>query len=496
MRTILVLVRKDFKNFFRNKPAVSITFIVPFVMIYLFGQIFGINRKDSGPNGIPLAVVNLSDNPGAARLIDALTAEKSFHVLTKFVNPDKTTRLLTEDDARTMMRATDPDFRFALVIPADLISTKTIGLRFKILSNPRNEIETQTVNGVLQKTIFTNVPELLGESLQARAKDFLGDARLKQFNSSIAGAIASTFGRDKAQIERDMASGDFGLSAIKSTKSKKTVDPTLRQLAINPTSPVGGVPSPHDTPAPSPTTASSADPSTLNAQPSTNKSPAADAVSNLIKLETEQVVGADVKSPAATSIVGGWAIQFLLFALSASAASLFRERDAGIFQRLLASPVTRTQILLSKFLYGISIGMIQLLVLFFAGRVLFGIEVEKHLGLLVLVCGFTAAACTSFGMLLAAIAPNAEAASGMATFLIMMMSALGGAWFPISLMPQFIQQFSKLTLVYWSMEGFSSVLWAGMGLTQILPILGILGGITATVMSIAIWRFNRGKIFE
>ncbi len=37
------------------------------------------------------------------------------------------------------------------------------------------------------------------------------------------------------------------------------------------------------------------------------------------------------------------------------------------------------------------------------------------------------------------------------------------------------QQLSKLTLVYWSMEGFSAVLWAGQGLRQILPILGILG---------------------
>jgi ABC-2 type transport system permease protein len=189
-------------------------------------------------------------------------------------------------------------------------------------------------------------------------------------------------------------------------------------------------------------------------------------------------------------------MQFLLFAVSASAASLFRERDAGIFQRVLAAPVTRAQILWGKFVYGVSIGLFQLIVLFFAGRVLFGIEVEKHLGLLMLVCTFAAAACTSFGMLLAAIAPNAEAANGLATFLIMLMSALGGAWFPISMMPAFIQQFSKLTLVYWSMEGFSAVLWAGNGFMQLLPILGILGGITAIVMTVAVWRFNRGRLFE
>ena len=81
MRTILVLVRKDFINFFRNKPALLLTFVIPFVMIYLFGQIFGVNRKDSGPRGIPLAVVNLSDNPGAAKLVASLKEEQSFRVI-------------------------------------------------------------------------------------------------------------------------------------------------------------------------------------------------------------------------------------------------------------------------------------------------------------------------------------------------------------------------------------------------------------------------------
>jgi ABC-2 type transport system permease protein len=106
----------------------------------------------------------------------------------------------------------------------------------------------------------------------------------------------------------------------------------------------------------------------------------------------------------------------------------------------------------------------------------------------VLVCIFAAAACTSFGMLLAAVSSSPEAASGLATFLIMLMSAIGGAWFPITFMPEFIQNFSKLTLVYWSMEGFSAVLWAGQSFVQILPILAVLGAITATVMTLVLLR--------
>ncbi len=461
MHPVLVLLRKDFTNFFRNKAAVSLTFVIPFAMIWLFGIIFGVNKSDPGPRGIPLAVVNASPNPAAQKLVDALRTEKSFRVITEFTAADKTRRPLTEADLRPLMEETDPDFRFALVIPADVVSAEKFGLHFKILSNPRNDIETQTVNGILQKTIFTNVPQLLGQSLQASARAAIGAPEMKAFNDRIASAVADSFGGDKAKIQRDIEAGDFGLRRLDTETT--TPDPSVTPAIENPES-------------------------------KTDNS--ASALSSIIRIDAEQVVGATVKSPGATRIVGGWAIQFLLFALSASATSLFRERDAGLFQRLLAAPVTRAHILWSKFLYGVTLGLVQLTVLFMAGSILFGIEVLPHLPLLLLVCTFAAAACTSFGMLLAAISPNAEAASGLATFLIMLMSALGGAWFPITLMPVFIQGFSKLTLVYWSMEGFSSVLWAGHSFVQLLPVLGILGGITAIVMTLAIWRFNQGRLFD
>jgi hypothetical protein len=54
----------------------------------------------------------------------------------------------------------------------------------------------------------------------------------------------------------------------------------------------------------------------------------------------------------------------------------------GIFQRMLSAPVTRGDILWSKFLYGTCLGLIQLTVLFMAGEVLYGIEIGRQFGLL------------------------------------------------------------------------------------------------------------------
>lgn len=491
MKSILVLLRKDFALLRQDRATLSLTFVVPFALIYLFGQIFGVNRPDAGPRGIPLAVVNVSDRPAAARLVEALKAEPAFHILTEYVNPDQTRRPLTEADLEPLIRANE--FRFAIVIPADVVRSDRLGLHLKTYSNPRNQIETQIVTGILQKTIFSNVPQLFAQAGRERAVALIGDSSFARFNRGIADAVAQAFGGDADRIRRHMEEGEAGLRRL-DVDAADAAGPT----GANPAT--GGAASPPANPGANPGAAASS-PSTSAPGPS----PAANApaattnpsmLSRLVQIDDVQVVGKTVKSPQATLLVGGWAIQFLLFALTASATALFYEKEHGIFQRLLSAPVTRSDILWSKFLYGVCLGLIQLIVLFAAGHVLYGIEILPYLGRLILVCTFAAAACTSFGMLLASLVSTPDAARGLATFLILLMSAIGGAWFPVSLMPDFIQQMSKFTLVYWSMEGFSQVLWAHATAVELLPVLGVLGGIVAVVMAIAVWRFNRGRLFD
>lgn len=452
MSTILVLVRKDIANFLRNRAAVSLTFVVPIALIYVFGWVFGLNkRRDDAPRGFPLAVVNESANPAAQTIIDALKHESSFRVVTDYTAPDKTPRPLTAAIAEQRIKA--GDYRFALVIPADLVPKGKIGIHLIILSDPRNEIETQMVNGLLQKTIFTNVPQLLGQSLQQRAKEAIGEQRFDAMNRGMATAITTAFGGDAEKIRRDIESGNF-LTNLGNAKP-------ANGAAGGATDPSGGQ----------------------------------DLLKQVFNLETKQVVGQQVKSPEATRVVGGWAIMFLLFAVSNSSAAFFDEKNAGLFQRLLSAPVRRGQLLWSRFLFAVLLGLVQLVTMFVVGQLLYGVDAFGHLGGLFVICVTAAAACAAFGMLIAAIAPNAQAASGLATFFVMIMSATGGAWFPISLMPPFMQTVGKFTLVYWSMDGFSQVLWAGKSILEILPTLGVLVGIAAGVMAIAVWRINQKKIF-
>ncbi|HEY3755060.1 MAG TPA: ABC transporter permease [Opitutaceae bacterium] len=441
MRSILVLVKKDLAHFLRDRPSLLLTFLVPFALIALFGFIFGLYGGKSGPSGIPLGIVDESHTRGSAALVAALKAEPSFQVVLDRAGPHQTRVPLQESDLAAAIRA--DHFHFAVVLPPDLTSGEHFGLHVKLVEDPQSSIETQMVTGLLQKTIFTSVPRLIGSHLQDIARRHIGSAPLEAFDHRIADAVASSFGGNADEIYRHISSGDMGGPA-----------------AADGAGAAGG-----------------------------------NLLASIVSIDTVQVAGQDVSKPYATQMIGGWAVQFLLFALTASAVSLFHERDNGIFQRLLSGTCSRSAVLYSKFIYGMLVGLLQLLVLFFAGHLLFGIVLGPYLPKLVLVSLCAAATCSAFGMLLASLANSQETARGLSTFAILTMSAIGGAWMPISMYPAIVQKVSRLTPVYWSLEGFVRVLWAHASFAELMPVVGILVGMAAVILAVACWRFNRGSVF-
>ena len=447
MSPTLVLLRKNLLTFWRSRAGVVITFLVPVVLIYLFGHVFGLYRQESAPSGIPIAVVNQSPEPVAQQLIAALKAEKTFSVRTETAASDGTARPLTEADVRAALHAND--YRYALILPPDLLG-ETLGVRFHFLTNPRNEMEAQIVNGVLQRTIFMQVPQLLGQSLQRSAARAIGESGLDEFNQEIAAAIAGSFGGDPTAIKQQIASGAvFPGPSVAPTSGEN--EPTAGTRNV---------------------------------------------MENLIRFDTEQVAGIEVGNPMAARLVGGYAIMFLLFAVSGSATHFYEEKQSGVFQRLLSSPVRPRHIVTARFLFGVILGVAQSAVLFLAGWIFFGLDLFGHLPALFAVTVAAAAACSAFGMLIAALAPNSSAASGLATLLVLSMSAIGGAWFPVSFMPDTIQTLSRFTLVYWAVEGFADVLWAGRSFVEVLPKVAVLSAIAAAVLLVAIARLNSRRMFE
>ena len=440
MNKILSLIKKDYILFWHDKVAVGLTFIVPAVLILLFGSIFG--GSGSNASGIRLAFLNLSDTKIAKKIESTLDTTKTFQIIKTYTNDEgKTVPFDTISIKDYIIKGSASS---ALVIPEDAYTDTSFGLKLKFYYNPKNELEMQIVQGLLQQTVMTQIPEIFNQSMMRRSEEYLGKAKGIKFNRKLASVISEYFGVDTSDILKQ---------GFYSTENDTTEEDTAA-----------------------------------------NKGASA-FFKNIVKLDKEQLVGKEVNNPGATRSVGGWAMMFLLFSITASATSLFDERNSGVTLRILSTPVSRVDILWSKYLYNISLGIIQLLVLFFAGYLFFNIDIFSNFGNLFLVIVCSSAAATAFGMVLAAFSKTTAQANGLGTFLILTMSAIGGAWFPTFLLPHFIQILSKFTIVYWSIEGFLQVLWNGAGLFEILPVLGILIGIGILVNAVSFFRFKKGDIF-
>jgi ABC-type transport system involved in cytochrome c biogenesis permease component len=131
--------------------------------------------------------------------------------------------------------------------------------------------------------------------------------------------------------------------------------------------------------------------------------------------------------------VSGVIVMMLMFGLVACGTTLLAEREGGTLRRLFVAAIDRRAVLLSKFLFCVVVGLLQLVLVFAVGELVFRVDTFRDpLTLAVLALTWTACA-TSFGMLIAAWAKTQKQAEGLSTLLILVMAAIGGCWFPVQI---------------------------------------------------------------
>jgi len=433
LKTVLKLFKKDYTLFVKDKVALSLTFLIPIVLIFIFGKVF--SNAGSGVEHLKLGFINNSTAPVAKKLEKILDTTKTFLLVKNY--KDENGNAIPYDTNVMKIHIKSGKFSSALIIPADAYTDTSKSLKLKFFYDPKNEFEMQLIDGMLQQIIMNQIPEIFNKSIMRSAEKNLGKEKGGSFNSEIARTVSKYYNIDTSQI-------------------------------LNPG---------------------------LNQTPDSSGAGAGQMFKDMIDIEKQQLVGKNITNPMATRSVGGWAMMFLLFTITASATSLLDEKKSGVMIRILSAPVTRAHILWSKYLFNMSLGIIQLSVMFLFGFILFKIDIFSNLFNLILIVLAASTVCTAFGMLLASIVKTNKQADGWGTFLILMMSAVGGAWFPVSLMPESIQFFSKLTIVYWSVEGFLAVLWRGAGFFEIWHYLAILFGISFVINLISLYKFKRGNVF-
>jgi linearmycin/streptolysin S transport system permease protein len=190
-------------------------------------------------------------------------------------------------------------------------------------------------------------------------------------------------------------------------------------------------------------------------------------------------------------VVPGYAIFFALFGINAVAGTILQEKEDGTFRRLLIAPVQRYALLGGKLLAQFILTLTQLAVLFTIGYFAFHLTVGSWPGLIALLIG-ASFATTGLGILLVSVVKTRRQLNSIVPLVVLVTSAIGGAWWPLLIEPQWMQNIAKVGITAWAMEGLNGVMIFGKDFLQVAPdLLGLLAyGLICFFIATRLFRFQ------
>ena len=193
--------------------------------------------------------------------------------------------------------------------------------------------------------------------------------------------------------------------------------------------------------------------------------------------------------------VPGFAVLFIFLTAQTTAQSIYEEKKAGSFRRLLAAPISKVTILVGKMMPNFITGFAQIVVLFGAGVFIFPLLGLDPMSLgndplaLVVVCLVVLLCSTSLGVLIAAIARTEGQISGLSS-VVLWAFGFAAIWFVQLPSTELFDKISKVIPHYWANSAFLDLFIRGQCLADIATNIWVLLGFTAAFFAVGLWRFD------
>jgi ABC-type multidrug transport system permease subunit len=186
--------------------------------------------------------------------------------------------------------------------------------------------------------------------------------------------------------------------------------------------------------------------------------------------------GRPVPSGFAQSVPGTLTMTVLMMTLIYGAVFLTIEKRQGMIRRQVTLPLSRGTVFLGKLAGRLLIAAAQAVLLLIAGRYVFGLDWGSSPGGLALLLGSFLLAVAALSTFLGAVLSTPEQASAVGWISSMILSALGGCWWPSEVMPRWLWKGAHILPTPWAMDGFHALISFGHGIEAVvLPAVVLLG---------------------
>lgn len=202
------------------------------------------------------------------------------------------------------------------------------------------------------------------------------------------------------------------------------------------------------------------------------------------------------KTNQTTSVSGysqasaGMMVQFSIFGLITSAMVLVLERKSGTLQRLLSTPIRRTEVIGGHILAMFCIVLAQQVILVLVGQFLFGVDYARQPVAILIMIIVLSLWASSLGLLISAISRKEDQVITLSLIAMFVFAAMGGAWFPLEVAGKTFATIGHVMPTAWAMDGFQNILIRGLEFQSVLMPAGVLFLYATAFFVLAIWRFR------
>jgi ABC-2 type transport system permease protein len=99
-------------------------------------------------------------------------------------------------------------------------------------------------------------------------------------------------------------------------------------------------------------------------------------------------------------------------------------------------------------------------------------------------------AVTAMALALSTVVRTQVQSAGVALLISLTLAPLGGAWWPLSIVPAWMQTLGKISPIAWSQEAFNQMIFNGAHLIDILPYVGVLLVFAVVFFAFGVSRFK------
>jgi ABC-2 type transport system permease protein len=182
---------------------------------------------------------------------------------------------------------------------------------------------------------------------------------------------------------------------------------------------------------------------------------------------------------------------FVMMFLLLTAKDLVAARQDRTLARLVMSRATSTDLVLGFFAGGMAIGLVQATILLVLNSLAFGLDYGDSVLGLVLVVFLFAGFSSGAAVLLGSLARTGAQADGLGMALTMTMAALGGLWWPLEVVPKFMQDLGHGLPTGQAITAFHDMIGRGYGVPELGGLLTGLAVWFMLALVLGAWRLRR-----